>query len=170
MIVDIRHSLDGAVQGCVLSDCETYRHAWWRIWDASLPLWHFGMLNPSKADADELDPTVSRQCERARRKGAGGIVVTNEADLRETDRLKAKKHPCPISPDNELWVAWLMLACDVHIAAYGPDAAEMGAGDTMRAAARETGTQLYALHITKSGQPGHPLYLAYDLPLLEFAA
>ncbi|WP_454753949.1 DUF1643 domain-containing protein [Cupriavidus necator] len=52
-------TLDGEA-GCVHSDCEQYRYRLWRYWDASRPTLGFMMLNPSTADHQVNDPTITR--------------------------------------------------------------------------------------------------------------
>ncbi|WP_349606116.1 DUF1643 domain-containing protein [Cupriavidus sp. DF5525] len=54
-------TLDGEA-GCLPSDCEQYRYRLWRHWDASRPTLGFIMLNPSTADHQVNDPTITRCC------------------------------------------------------------------------------------------------------------
>lgn len=60
----ITQTIDGEA-GCILSDCEQYRHRLWREWDASRPGLGFIMLNPSTADHQVNDPTITRCLQRA---------------------------------------------------------------------------------------------------------
>ena len=158
---------DGSEGGAILSPCEVYRYALWRIWDVLEPVWLFGMLNPSKALHNVGDPTVDRQVERSRRGGAGGTIVVNSGALRETDRLKAIRHADPIGPDNLYWVRLAIRQAQVRILAHGPDAVKFGGDRLFRTAFDGVATS--ALKITKDGWPGHPLYLGYATPLLPYA-
>jgi hypothetical protein len=153
--------------GAIFSPCEVYRYVLWRVWDWLLPIWLYGMLNPSKATHDEGDNTVDRQVERAYRNGAGGAIVANSAALRETDRLKAIRHPNPVGPDNLYWIKLASRYADRRIMAFGPDAAKWGGDQIMREAF--DGAALHALKITANGSPGHPLYIGYDEPLRPFS-
>lgn len=153
--------------GMVLSADELHRYLLWWVWDWTLPLWLFLMLNPSKATHQREDPTVLRQAIRAHRNGAGGVLIGNAGALRETDRLKALKSEDIIGPDNQFWLMHAATVADKIIVAHGPDAAKFG-GDRLIRRATE-GRQLYALKITAGGHPGHPLYIGYDQPLLEFS-
>jgi hypothetical protein len=163
-----RHALlDNHLEGgAIFSTCETYRYVLWRIWDLALPIWLFGMLNPSNATHDEPDNTVDKQIERARRKNAGGIVVVNSGAVREQDRHKAIKHSDPIGPDNIYWIREAIPLAQVHILAHGADAVKFGGDLIFREAFREIPT--VALKVTKNGWPAHPLYLKYNLPLIPF--
>lgn len=162
----LAHADDGTECGCIMSSCETYRYALWRIWDQSMPLWLFVLLNPSKATETETDPTITRQIERAKRGGAGGIVVVNTGAVRETNSDLAVIHPDPIGPDNAYWVHSMLSMCKVHIAGWGPKAAKFGGDKIVKEIFEQAGIQLYALKINKDGSPQHPLYLPYDMPLI----
>lgn len=148
--------------GCVLSDCNRYRYALWRIWDAARPMWMMILLNPSTATEEETDPTITRCIVRARRGGAGGIVVVNTGAIRETDAKKACRAADPIGPDNEQWIAALIPTCAVHIAGWGPQASRFGGDRTVLDLFQNAEVPLYALQLNKDGSPRHPLYVAYD--------
>lgn len=152
--------------GMVMSADEMHRYLLWWVWDWSLPLWLFLMLNPSKATHQRTDPTVARQAERVRRHGGGGVMVGNAGALRETDRLVALKSEDIIGPDNQFWLSHATPLADKIIVAHGPDACKFGGDRLIRRAT--AGYQLWALNITKAGHPGHPLYVGYDAPLLPF--
>ena len=64
-------------RGTELSDCGRYRYKLWRIWDPESAPVLFVMLNPSTADANRDDRTVSRCVAFAKRDGFGGFLVGN---------------------------------------------------------------------------------------------
>jgi hypothetical protein len=139
-----------------------YRYALWRIWDPNLPLWMMALLNPSTATEEEDDPTITRCCVRARRAGAGGLVVVNSGAIRETDSAKACVALDPIGPHNETWVNALIPTCSMHIAGWGPKAAVFGGDRLMRRLFNRAGVKLYALKVNQDGSPRHPLYVSYS--------
>ena len=53
------------------------RYQLWRIWDPSLPLVLFILLNPSVGDASQDDPTLRRLVYFAKKFGFGGFYVGN---------------------------------------------------------------------------------------------
>lgn len=167
---DTRHVTmrDGVESGCVLSPCEKFRYVLWRTWDEAKPKWMFILLNPSTATHEEDDATISRQITRAKRHGAGGIVVVNTGAIRETDSDAACASPDPIGPNNAYWVKKMIPECDKHICGWGAKAARFGGDTLVRAIFRETETPLYALKLNADGSPQHPLYIGYDQPLLDF--
>lgn len=64
--------------GATFSEPEpTHRYNLWRIWDVTLPLTTFILLNPSKAGKDDDDMTVTKTCGFARRNGFGGVIMVN---------------------------------------------------------------------------------------------
>lgn len=159
---------DGIEYGCVLSACETFRYVLWRIWDDSKPLWMFVLLNPSTANHEQDDPTITRQMRRARDAGAGGIVVVNTGAIRETNSDLAVSAKDPMGPHNVFWIKEMIPKCEKHIAGWGPKASKFKGDVLVKSIFRDAGVPLYALHVNKDGSPKHPLYIAYDAPLVEF--
>ncbi len=170
MMTDIMRVVhDGDAEcGCVLSADEKYRYVLWRVWDDTKPKWMFAMLNPSKATETETDPTITRQIERAKRAGAGGIIVVNTAAIRETDSEKATRDPEPIGPHNHFWVKSMLTQADKVIAGWGPKAARFKGGEKLMQLFQEAGVEVHALKVNKDGSPAHPLYIAYDAPLIPY--
>lgn len=70
--------------GAVLSRCGLYRYLLWRLSSASWPFVGFGMLNPSTADHEADDPTISRCIGRVHHL-RGALLVWNLFALRATD-------------------------------------------------------------------------------------
>ncbi len=157
---------DGSEGGAIFSPCDVYRYVLWRVWDHQKPIWLYGMLNPSKATHKQGDPTIDRQIKRTRINAGGGIIVVNTGALRETDRQIAINHPDPIGPDNLFWIQAAIPMAQIHVLAHGPGAAKFGGEKLFRKAF--DGIDTKALNITKDGWPGHPLYVAYSAPLLNF--
>lgn len=155
--------------GARLSGCGTYRYTLDRIWDASLPIAVFVMLNPSTANASEDDNTIRRCIWFAKREGCGGIRVVNLFALRATDPAALRAHPAPIGPQNDRWI--LSVLCQdpaVVIAAWGahPFAAAR-AVDVLRTIAAGS-VPVKCLGTTKDGHPKHPLYLPKNTPLIDY--
>ena len=48
-----------------------------RVWDETLPTMTFVLLNPSTADAVDLDPTLRRCVNFSKRDGYGGMKIVN---------------------------------------------------------------------------------------------
>jgi len=144
-----------------------YRYRLDRIWDEDKPLLGFIMLNPSTADAESNDPTISRCMKRAEQMGYGGIVVGNAYAYRSTDPKKLKLVGDAIGPDNDKHLLQIMKDCHEVIVAWGAHA-KIGRAKKICDLAYSIGKQLYCLALTGKGHPQHPLYLRYNLELMKF--
>lgn len=137
-----------------------YRHWLSRVWGMPAPL-VFIMLNPSTADAEVDDPTIRRCIGFAKAWGMGGIRVVNLYPFRATKPEDLWKAPLPRGQGN---LSYIEQAIDPHglaIAAWGAHGKEAQVRE-VRTMFYDEGIPLYALKLTVSGQPSHPLYIAGD--------
>lgn len=157
------------LSGAQLSACGTYRYTLERVWDASLPVAVYIMLNPSTADASVDDNTIRRCRWFAEREGYGGITVVNLFALRSTDPAALRDHAAPIGPQTDRWICTVLCQDPgVVIAAWGAHAFAAGrAVDVLRTIAAHD-VPVKCLGTTKDGHPKHPLYLAKATPLIDY--
>lgn len=145
-----------------LSDDGLYRYRLGRVWGDQHHVLTWVMLNPSIADHTLDDPTIRRCIGFARAWGYGGLEVVNLYAFRATKPDELWKTDDPVGPKNDDALrATFMSAAHrgAHvIAAWGVNA-EIQRTQFVATLARAAGAQLQALSVTKSGQPGHPLYL-----------
>lgn len=109
--------------GAMFSDDMQYRYRLWRCWDVKLPRACFCLLNPSRADEIDNDPTIERQQRRVvswgirgllpelgierflkeRRfpRGLGSIEIVNAFALRSTNPRGLYHVDDPIGPEND---------------------------------------------------------------------
>lgn len=80
-----------------------------------------------------------------------GLRSTRPAALRSSDD--------PVGPGNDHWLDRAVLASDIAVAAWGNHGALSGRSALVRS--RFAG-RLWALGLTLSGEPKHPLYLPYS--------
>ena len=154
---------DTVFRGADLSDDGCYRYHLWRRWDMALgnPLLTFIMLNPSTADANLDDPTIRRCMGFARALGYGGIAVSNLYAYRATkpaDLWTADEPTGGERNEEHLRLTFEHAPPGSVIAAWGAHAKADRVTQVMGWADR-AGCTLRALHVTKGGAPGHPLYL-----------
>ncbi len=71
--------------GAAISLCGTFRYTLTRVWDDFAPRVLFGLLNPSKADAQLSDQTLRKGIGFAQRWGAGSVEFVNLYAYRATD-------------------------------------------------------------------------------------
>lgn len=151
----------------------TYRYALTRRWDTDWPMAVFIMLNPSTADAFEVDPTIRRCISFARSWHAGGILVLNLFALRSTDPHALYKHADPVGCDNDAVLRWV-LSVDHEpvgpvVAAWGVHGTHRGRGNKVMRLLQDRLVKPLCLGVTKEGHPRHPLYLPNGTPAVEFA-
>lgn len=146
--------------GATFSPCETYRYRLWRIWDETLPVVGWVMLNPSTADATANDPTVERCQRRAQQWDYGGIVVTNLFAFRATDPNVMLAAADPIGPDNDGHLCQVAQTCALVICAWGNHGRHRQRSAQVR---KMLVGPLYHLGLSKTGEPKHPLYLGYNV-------
>jgi hypothetical protein len=159
----------------VLSECGRYRYSLTRVWTPNpdkrtfptkQPLDVWVMLNPSIADADLDDPTIRRCIGFSRSWGAPGIAVVNLFPWRATDpkelraamlrgedvvnRGQRNHHMSQVmgtgGGGGRVIVAW---GATPWAAEEGERLRNWGGGPW----------HFQCLGVTRSGAPGHPLYL-----------
>jgi hypothetical protein len=155
------HIKDDAPSTATYSDCESYRYALTRTWDAEGRRVLFVMLNPSKATEVQNDPTVERCERRARALGFGAFQVTNIFAWRDTDPFQMRKAADPIGPENDAAIRAGAAWADQIIAAWGTHGAHLDRGPEVARILRDLGKPLYSLGLSKHGHPKHPLYISY---------
>lgn len=171
--------LGGTEAWHVLSDerpVPLYRYELGFRW-APGPLAVGALCNPSTAVAGQHDHTTRKWTGFAKRWGCGGWLIVNVAPFRTTDPNALLDVDDPINARVNI----------EHLRAAFRLAAEPGArlvfgwGDALPrslrcctadlvAIARVAGAEPLCLGYTASGQPRHPLMLAYDTPLQPFEA
>jgi hypothetical protein len=166
-----RPAAPGEVWDATFSDekpAPLYRYRLRRLWEEGdrKPLVVIG-LNPSTADENVLDPTVSRCVKRARRLGHRGLVMLNLFGLRSTDPAALYRTADPVGRENDRFLLKETdpAACGAVLCAWGCHAARLGREAEALRLLRKAGRTLYCLKLTKDGHPQHPLYLADALPL-----
>ncbi|MFD5899104.1 DUF1643 domain-containing protein [Streptomyces sp. NPDC060366] len=169
VVVDVEDTVDGLAATAVFDTGRTYRYLLTRIWDPSLPLAVWLMLNPSTADALADDPTIRRCKTFSQDHGRGGLVVINLFALRATNPALLRHHPDPVGPHNASFVRQAVRESDLVIAAWGGGGVLANRGPDMARALAKAGVRLKALGVISNGQPKHPLYVAGGTPLVDYA-
>jgi len=164
-----RHAAGGVASEAVFSDCETYRYALTRVWDADLPRLAWVMLNPSTADELRNDPTIARCEARTRAMGCGAYRIVNLYAFRAPYPRDLRTAADPVGPENnealQAAAAWARRV----VCGWGAHAAADRAQEAL-ALFRRAGAEPLHLGLTKAGQPRHPLHLAYAVAPQPFAA
>lgn len=152
--------------GAMFSPDEQHRYLLWRrrptylLQRERLGSCAFLMLNPSTANEHVLDPTVRRCLDYATRWDFNELVVINLFAVRATQVADMKRHADPVGVMNDEIIAEVVRASDLVVCAWGNHGTHRD-----RAAfvlAHLIDREVCCLSVTKSGQPGHPLYLKGD--------
>lgn len=150
-------------KGAVFDADRRFRYSLWRWWgEGNGQKCCFIMLNPSTADEDVLDPTVTRCVGFAQDWGFSGIMIANLFALRATDPKEL--YNCGVNPsggvknDQAIVAAALQSACVV--CAWGVHGALWNRGEDVKELLRSF--EPVCLGVTKDGHPKHPLYLRKD--------
>jgi len=169
----------GVRRSAEISECGQYR--WWlrrsyQLWDdAGMHVYGKGtccfiMLNPSKADGTQDDPTIRRCIGFAKSWGYDTLSVRNLFPYRSTDPQGLKDATCDITGGERgrlellsaltanlvvlAWGSWVPLGRD----AYFLDLAKSSFPDK----------PLYCLRKSSTGKPWHPLYVKADTQPILF--
>lgn len=164
------HTTGDVHSEAVYSECERYRYSLTRKWSDTGQKLTFIMLNPSKADERNNDPTVERCERRAKHLACGAFRVVNIFAWRETDPAALRRASQPVGPDNGDVLAEAADWADLIIAAWGVHGAHQNQGPVVEALLRSKGHRLHHLGLTKDGHPRHPLYVSYQTSPRAWAA
>jgi len=165
-----RAEWDGVVRTAKLSADGIYRYRLGRRWEEEGAPILFVMLNPSTADARIDDRTIRRCMSFAKREGAAAIDVVNLFALRSTDPRALVKNADPIGPENDAEIREALFGAKLVIAAWGSGVPKAHGGRAARVLEMLNTRPVWALRITATGAPEHPLYIPGDAPLVVYSA
>ncbi|MBD2499960.1 DUF1643 domain-containing protein [Anabaena azotica] len=147
-----------------------YRYLLRRKWNVDLPQVTFVMLNPSKANEKDEDPTLRRCIGYADYWGYGSLevvnlfayIATNPRDLRQADD--------PVGSENNSYIQLAAKRASRIILAWGANEyLEKNREREKEVISLIYGQQpLYCLKLTKYGYPHHPLRLSKDIQPIIF--
>jgi hypothetical protein len=152
------------LNACIWSNDRKYRYALFRRFDENFlkPNLVIIGLNPSIADENRNDPTVSRCIKHAFRLGYGGLCMLNIFAFVSTNPNGLIEVEEPVGCDNDKYIKRYCKDSTVVIA--------WGNGGLYKKRSNEVlkllkNRNLYCFGITKQEEPRHPLYLKYDVKL-----
>jgi hypothetical protein len=145
-------------RGARLSRCGVYRYHLWREWDSEKPRMLLIMLNPSLADHQRDDHTITKSIAIARNLGCGRLDVGNLAAFRSPHPAELKRAADPVGPGNDRHLARMLTEADLVVCAWGANAEALpGRVTAVARLVRRAGVATYALKLTNDGHPSHPL-------------
>lgn len=158
----------------VFSDCGLYRYLLEHDFGGSGPVISLGMVNPSLADGNKNDPTMTKVDGFALRLGASKVKVWNKYALIDKDVKALRSAVDPVGPENDAYIAQAIRDADIHIIAWGPlsklPKPLRGRWRSVVDVLSQAGAKPMCWGTALDGQPRHPLMLAYATPLTPWSA
>lgn len=149
--------------GASFSPDRKYRYELHRIWDTSKPIVMFIGLNPSTANEERTDPTITRVRHFAKTWGQGGFYMMNLFGLVSTDPDVVIGHEDPVG-NNDRWLQTISDRCEHVIFAWGNfKIAEERAEQVIKMF-----PEALCLIKNKNGTPRHPLYIPGNIQPIKF--
>jgi hypothetical protein len=148
--------------GAIFSPDRAYRYALWRQWSPETPARTISwvLLNPSTADAVQLDATLTRCRSHSRRWKFDRMNVLNLYAFRDRNPDVMRRQVDPIGPDNVAAIRQYVNESELCIAAWGEKVMHPGRLDWLRELVAPV--PIHVLGYTKTGEPRHPLYMRGD--------
>lgn len=148
----------------VISDDGIYRYSLTRVWDTDLPRVCFIMLNPSVADASKDDPTIRRCRNLSKTWGFGSLEVVNLFAFRATMPHELLSTPNPIGYENNAYILAAVARAAKVVVAWGHQGSLLGQSKRVT----EMIGECFCVNKTRSGEPGHPLYVSSKCKLVPY--
>ncbi|MEQ4693687.1 MULTISPECIES: DUF1643 domain-containing protein [Providencia] len=150
------------IKSAYISKDELYRYDLWRIWDNTKPSIMFIGLNPSYADHEINDNTITRCINFSRMWGYGGLCMCNLFAYRATKPTEMFKALDPIGSDNDAILLSHAEKVDKIVASWGNHGRFKGRSAEIKSL---LSNKLYYLELNKTGEPKHPLYIHSETKL-----
>ena len=119
------------------------------------------MCNPSTADAQIPDPTITKCVGFARRWGFDGFHVVNLWAFRATYPRDLKAAGYPVGPDNDAHIFAALCASTLVVCAWGANARGHPRAAQVLQMVRDMRREPMALEVLAGGVPAHPLMQPY---------
>lgn len=151
-------------KGAIFSDDRKYRYALWRVWN---PVKHLLMqvsLNPSDANELKNDPTITWGIVRADRNDFGGFLMANLYAYVSTNPDNLLNNGNAVGEYTDYYIKEMVKLSATQLCGWGsfkPVIKRCGEVYKML-------TNPYCLGVNANGQPKHPLYIGYDVPMIKY--
>lgn len=152
------------ISTATFSYCKQFRYTLHRIWGEG-PILMVVMLNPSTADEEKNDPTITRLIERSKMEGFAGIVVCNLFAYRATKPVEIEyrwaRMQEVVGRANDQAIRETMHECNAALVAWGAHKLCAKRDQSVLNLLYERFGFVYMLEATKAGFPKHPLHVSY---------
>ncbi len=162
----IHTGLKNMVGDAVFDKAGKYRYSLSRIWNAEGAKAAFVMLNPSKADATLNDPTITRCIGFAEKMGCGSLEVVNLFAYRTAYPKELRVCVSPIGKLNDQYISAAVETANFVVVAWG-NWGQLHGRDQEVLQLVASKSPVFCFGITGKGHPRHPLFLSYEVDLIE---
>lgn len=154
-----------------ISECGKYRYQLKRQWGSGNNFVLFIAFNPSIADSEIDDPTLTRCINFAKMQNYDGLIMANLFAYRATnpnDLIGDKDYL--IGALNDDWIRRSIKEVDAIVVCWGNDGAYLNRSDEVLEILKEYQEvkQVFCLDKNATGQPKHPLYAKSDKDWVKF--
>lgn len=137
----------------IISNDKQYRYELRRIFDDAKPIVCFVGLNPSKADAEQDDPTILKCIAYTKNWGYGGFIMVNLFAYRATNPKDLYSITDPIGRDNDKYLQNAFDEAEKVICCWG----KSGNLNGKNAEVLKVINKPYCLAKVKNGNPSSPI-------------
>lgn len=157
----------------IFSPCRKYRYRLDReISPEGSKVFAFFGINPSKADEQSNDPTVTRIIAHAKSHDARSVIVANVFGWIDPDVNALASLSDPVGPDRNKYLSGIIDSAAVLVACWGNKSKVPPSlhhhFDQFLDVLLASGKPVMCLARNKSGDPKHPLYVRYGTPLSPY--
>ena len=151
-------------RGAIFSDDRKYRYALWRVWSITKPPLMMIGLNPSVANEFKNDPTITRGMVRADRNGFGGFLMANLYAYVSTDPKALLLNGDSVGELTDYYIKQMVALSDRQLCGWGSFKPVSKRASAVLLMLKEP----YCIGTNADGQPKHPLYVGYDVPMAKY--
>ena len=155
---------------CVFSEDRLHRyvlrHTWMDIFDNEEKAISWIALNPSTADENQLDPTLTRIKNFSKDNGFNTFYMLNLFGYRATNPKDMLNFKEPIGKDNDYWIKKIVDKTKIVVCAWGVLGNYLNRAECVLNMIKDY--DLRYLQLSKDNIPKHPLYLKSSCKLNKF--
>ncbi|NEO83153.1 MAG: DUF1643 domain-containing protein [Spirulina sp. SIO3F2] len=144
----------------------SYRYCLTRCLRSDAPTVAFVMLNPSRADGQQDDPTLRRCIGFAQAWGFGALKVVNLFAYRTAQPKQLRQANDPVGQENDRYIQAAAEQSDRVVVAWGNQGCWRDRNQAVLTLLNNV--ELYCLGLTQTQQPRHPLYVRGDQCLQKY--
>lgn len=149
--------------GAIFSEDRRHRYRLWRRWDSTKPLLMTIGLNPSVANEDKSDHTITRLKRFARDMDYGGLLMGNLFAYVSTYPKELYRQDDPVGPDTDSHLTLMaheaVTSGGIVIAAWGNHGKHLERDKAVCKILSDVEIELQCFGKNKDGSPTHPLFI-----------